>query len=175
MKFFINIAAFYWVLFFYILDNQVFILKYYYLDMVLSFFMYFIIGIILGLISLFITIRNTKNKQEDNIEINKMYPIYTELIPVYLSIVMIATSLNTFDSTNDIATIIIFIAIFIFFKMSNIGYINPVWYLIGYRIFKIDNEKAIYILIIHKNDTLKGLKQIKNINRIDEYTFIKKR
>ena len=59
--------------------------------------------------------------------------------------------------------------------MSNIGYINPIWYLKGYRIFKIDNEESIYILIIHKNDFYKSIKKIDALIRIDEYIFIKKR
>jgi hypothetical protein len=175
MKFFINISAFYWVLFFYILDNQVFILKYFYLDRLLSYIFYLLIGILLGWFSLKVAIKNTKNHTEDNLTIKKIYPIYTELMPVYLSIIIIAFSLNSIEISNAIATVILLIGIFIFFQMSNIGYINPIWYLKGYRIYKIDNEESIYILIIHKNDFYKNIKKIDALIRIDEYIFIKKR
>ena len=175
MKFLINISAFYWVLFFYILDNQVFILKYFYLDRLWSYTFYLLIGIFLGLFSLKKAIKNTKNFTEDNLTIKKIYPIYTELMPVYLSIIIISFSLNSIEISNAIATIILFIGIFIFFQMSNIGYINPIWYLKGYRIYKIDNEESIYILIIHKNDFYKSIKKIDALIRIDEYIFIKKR
>jgi hypothetical protein len=175
MKFFINISAFYWVLFFYILDNQVFILKYFYLDRLLSYIFYLLIGILLGWFSLKVAIKNTKNHTEDNLTIKKIYPIYTELMPVYLSIIIIAFSLNSIEISNAIATVILLIGIFIFFQMSNIGYINPIWYLKGYRIYKIDNEESIYILIIHKNDFYKSIKRIDGLIRIDEYIFIKKR
>lgn len=175
MKFLINISAFYWVLFFYILDNQVFILKYFYLDRLWSYTFYLLIGIFLGLFSLKKAIKNTKNFTEDNLTIKKIYPIYTELMPVYLSIIIISFSLNSIEISNAIATVILLIGIFIFFQMSNIGYINPIWYLKGYRIFKIDNEESIYILIIHKNDFYKSIKKIDALIRIDEYIFIKKR
>ena len=175
MKFLINISAFYWVLFFYILDNQVFILKYFYLDRLLSYTFYLLIGIFLGLFSLKKAIKNTKNLTEDNLTIKKIYPIYTALMPVYLSIIIISFSLNSIEISNAIATVILLIGIFIFFQMSNIGYINPIWYLKGYRIYKIDNEESIYILIIHKNDFYKSIKKIDGLIRIDEYTFIKKR
>ena len=175
MKFLINISAFYGVLFFYILDNQVFILKYFYLDRLLSYTFYLLIGIFLGLFSLKKAIKNTKNLTEDNLTIKKIYPIYTGLMPVYLSFIIISFSLNSIEISNAIATIILFIGIFIFFQMSNIGYINPIWYLKGYRIYKIDNEESIYILIIHKNDFYKSIKKIDGLIRIDEYTFIKKR
>ena len=175
MKFLINISAFYWVLFFYILDNQVFILKYFYLDRLWSYTFYLLIGIFLGLFSLKKAIKNTKNFTEDNLTIKKIYPIYTELMPVYLSIIIISFSLNSIEISNAIATVILLIGIFIFFQMSNIGYINPIWYLKGYRIFKIDNEESIYILIIHKNDFYKSIKKIDGLIRIDEYIFIKKR
>lgn len=175
MKFLINMSAFYWVLFFYILDNQVFILKYFYLDRVLSYTFYLLIGILLGLFSLKKAIKNTKNLTEDNLTIKKIYPIYTELMPVYLSIIIISFSLNSIEISNAIATIILLIGIFIFFQMSNIGYINPIWYLKGYRIYKIDNEESIYILIIHKNDFYKSIKKIDGLIRVDEYIFIKKR
>ncbi len=175
MKFLINISAFYWVLFFYILDNQVFILKYFYLDRLLSYTFYLLIGILLGLYSLKKAIKNTENHTEDNLTIKKIYPIYTELMPVYLSIIIISFSINSIEISNAIATIILFIGIFIFFQMSNIGYINPIWYLKGYRIYKIDNEESIYILIIHKDDFYKSIEKIDDLVRIDEYTFIKKR
>lgn len=122
-----------------------------------------------------VVIKNTKNNIEDNLTIGKIYPVYTELMPVYLSIIIIAFSLNSIQDSNTISTLILFIGIFIFFTMSNIGYINPIWYLIGYRIYKIDNEESTYILIIHKDDFYKSIEKIDDLVRIDEYIFIKKR
>ena len=94
-------------------------------------------------------------------------------MPIYLAIIVIAFELNNFvDIQNPFTVYLLFILIFILFYISNIEYLNPVWYFLGYRVYKIENKKANYILIAYKKRNYKGIDAIKKIKKIDEFTFI---
>lgn len=176
MKLLVNIASFYWIFFVYFLQNQYFIFDSCESDKYLSVILYIIIGILLGFLSLFFLVRQSYKKTSDNLVINKIFPIYREYMPIYLSIVVIALSIKSFVNLENVFSIyIIFLLIYIFFHMSNIGYLNPAWHWFGYRIYKIENEKSTYVFIAYKNKDYKSKTNIENIRKIDEHTFIKRK
>ena len=108
--------------------------------------------------------------------IGKIFPIYREYMPIYLAIIVIALSIKNFIDVDSIFPIyLIFLLIYILFHMSNIGYLNPIWYLFGYRIYKIENEKATYVFIAHKCVDYKSAQTINDIRKIDEFTFIRRK
>jgi fatty-acid desaturase len=120
-------------------------------------------------------IKQSNKKTSDNLEVEKIYPVYTEYMPIYLAIAVIAFELNNFiDISNSFTIVILFIAVFIIFSISNIGYLNPIWYFLGYRIYKIENTKANYIFIALKKDDYKSKDNIDDIIKIDEFVFIKR-
>lgn len=175
MKLLMNIASFYWIICFYLIHNKI-ILDAYYVDRLVSIFILVAIGIILGWRSLKVAIKKSSNDTDNSLKIKKIYPIYTELMPVFLAIIVIAFELNNFVEIDDFTTVLsIFFGIFLLFSISNIGYLNPVWFLLGYRIYKVDNDKAIYILIAHKSKNYKSVDSIENIKKIDEFVFIKRK
>jgi len=174
MKLLINISSFYWILFVYFIHNEIFILDSCTYDRYASSVFYLLIGLLLGYWSLKHMIKKSSKKSSDNLTVEKIYPVYTEYMPIYLAVAVIAFELNNFvDITNNFTVIILFVSVFILFSISNIGYLNPVWYLLGYRIFKIENTKANYILIAHKNDDYKSIDNIDNLKRVDEFVFLK--
>lgn len=176
MKLLVNIASFYWIFFVYFLQNQYFIFDTCESDKYLSVILYIIIGILLGFLSLFFLVKQSYKKTSDNLVINKIFPIYREYMPIYLSIVVIALSIKSFvNLENTFSIYIIFLLIYIFFHMSNIGYLNPVWHWFGYRIYKIENEKSTYVFIAYKNKDYKSKMNIDDIRKIDEFTFIKRK
>ncbi|RXJ64603.1 hypothetical protein [Halarcobacter anaerophilus] len=148
----------------------------YYIDRILSIFILLLIGVILGWGSLKVIINHTDSDTENSLKVKKIYPIYTELMPVFLSIIVIAFSLNNFIEIDDLTTVSsLFFGIFLLFSISNIGYLNPIWFLLGYRIYKVDNDKAIYTLIAHKNKNYKSIDKIGNVKKVDEFVFIKRK
>lgn len=176
MKLLLNVASFYWIFFVYFLQNQYFILDSCTNDKYLSVIIYIIIGVFLGWISQWCLIKQSYKKTSDNLIIGKIFPIYREYMPIYLAIIVIALSIKNFIDVDSIFPIyLIFLLIYILFHMSNIGYLNPIWYLFGYRIYKIENEKATYVFIAHKCVDYKSAQTINDIRKIDEFTFIRRK
>ena len=170
MKVFINITAFYWMVILYLLQNSIYILENKYITTLV----YIIFGLIISAYCLYKLLLITNHKNPVNLVIEKINPVYTEYIPIFLAIIVIAFELNPLGDDN-FSIIIIGILIYIFFHMSNIGYINPIWFIFGYRVYKIEKSSANYILIMHKSEDYKSIEKIDKIYKIDEYTFIKKR
>jgi len=171
-----NISSFYWILFFYFLHNQYFILDYCKNDKYASVILYLLFGLLLGWYSLTYMIKKSYEKTKDDLSIEKIYPVYTEYMPIYLAIIVIAFELNNFPDIQSQFTIsLIFFLIYILFHISNIGYLNPIWYFIGYRVYKIENKQSNYIFIAHKNINYKSEIRISDIRKVDEFTFIKKK
>lgn len=176
MKLLVNLASFYWILFFYFIHNEYFLLPIANNDKYFSVLIYLIFGFFLGLISLKFTLNKTYKQTGDNLKVEKIFPIYTEYMPIYLAIIVIAFELNNFvEIENQFTVPIIFLSIYILFHISNIGYLNPIWYLFGYRIFKVENLKANYIFIAYKSKDYKSKMNIDDIRKIDEFTFIKRK
>lgn len=176
MKLLVNLSSFYWILFFYFIHNEYFLLPSADNDKYLSVLIYLTIGFIFGWVSLKFTLSKIYKQTSDDLKVEKIFPIYTEYMPIYLAIIVIAFELNNFvEIENQFTVPVIFLSIYILFHISNIGYLNPVWYLLGYRIFKVENTKANYIFIAYKNKDYKSKTNIDDIRKIDEFTFIKRK
>lgn len=176
MKLLVNISSFYWIIFFYYLHNELFILNSCEQDRYMSTILYLLFGFILSYSSLKYMIYTSYKQSSDNLNIEKIHPVYTEYMPIYLAIAVIAFELNNVvDISNSFTVIILFFSIFILFSISNIGYLNPVWFFLGYRIYKIENTKANYIFISHKNKDNKSITKLDGLKKVDEFVFIKRK
>ncbi len=168
LKFLINIVAFYWMIILYLMQNSIYInYDKYFMTVV-----YFVFGLIISAYSLYKLILTTEEKESVSLKIAKINPAYTEYMPIYLAITVIAFELNPLGK-DTFSIVIINIFIYMLFYISNIAYMNPAWFLFGYRVYKIEKDSANYILIIHKNENYKSIEKVDKIYKIDEYTFIK--
>ncbi len=169
-KFFISAVAFYWMIILYLLHNSIYVLENKYITTIL----YIFFGLTISAYSLYKLLLLTKHKNPVNLTIEKINPAYTEFMPIFLAIIVIAFELNSLGNDN-FSIICISLLIYLLFHMSNIAYINPAWFLFGYRVYKIEKDSANYILIMHRSENYKSIKTIDNIYKIDEYTFIKRK
>ena len=105
----------------------------------------------------------------DNITVTKIYPVYTEYMPSYLGIIFVALSINTSTTT---LSIILLAFLFILFYMCNIAFLNPIAYVLGWRMYKIETDFTNFLLLSKR----KNIKLIKSttigIKKLNEYLFI---
>ncbi|CAC9958502.1 hypothetical protein [uncultured Gammaproteobacteria bacterium] len=176
MKFILSAASFSWVIFLYLIHNKINIIQVEYLSNYIDFInvvFYIFICFVLGCLSLISVNKSAFKSTKDALKVSKIYPIYTDYMPIYLAICVIAFELNEISGDNFGTIFIITFFIFVIFHISNVFYLNPAWYILGKRIFKVENEKGNYIVIVSKNDNCKALTNIENIKKIDEYVFYK--
>ncbi len=178
-KLFLSISSFSWVIYLYLLQKNIWLFDFsnkYLSKDIFNIAVYGIICMVIGILSVRITIWSTKKQSDNNLTINKIHPIYSEYMPIYLTICVIVLGLNDIVSKPDSFTSTICISVFIFlaFYISNIAYLNPVWYLYGKRVYKVENSKGNYILILNKKDNYKSISNIENIAKVSEYVFMKK-
>lgn len=184
MKLFVHINSFLWIVFLYILNNKIFILKIEYsfeykeyifdvskYNEFINIALYIIIIFIMSLISVYL-LRNFANvSKELTISIKKINPIYREYLPVFLAIIIIALSLKNIQEYNIVFFNSIFIFLFVLFYMTKIGFLNPFYYILGIRIYKVETDKSEYILISNEKD-YKYLSQQTKLKKIDEELLI---
>ena len=184
LKLFIHINSFLWIIFLYILNNKIFIVnldysfeyKEYILEIakyneLINVTLYLTIIFIMSLISVYLLKDISKISKELTITIKKINPIYREYLPVFLSIIIIALSLKNIQEYNTIFFNSIFIFLFVLFYMTKIGFLNPFYYILGIRIYKVETEKSEYILISNEKD-YKFLSQQTKLKKIDEELII---
>lgn len=174
IKFIMNIASFSWIVVLYLIQNEIFIISDCVNGRYLSSIIYILTSFSLSYLSLLV-LKILNTKIDDDLIIEKIYPVYSEYMPVYLAICVVAFELNSYVEVENSFTVLLISAfVFILFYISNISYLNPLWYLLGKRIYKIENEEGNYIVMMNKTEHSKNIKIIKNIVKIDEYHFIKK-
>jgi hypothetical protein len=184
LKLFIHINSFLWIVFLYILNNKIFLLNIEYkfehkeyifeLSKYNEFFniaLYLVIIFIMSLISVYLLKDISKISKELTITIKKINPIYREYLPVFLAIVIIALSLKSIQDYNVVFFNSIFIFLFVLFYMTKIGFLNPFYYILGIRIYKVETEKSEYILISNEKD-YKFLSEQDKLKKIDEELLI---
>jgi len=184
LKLFIHINSFLWIIFLYILNNKIFIInidfKFEYKEYTFAlakyneFFnvsLYLLMIFMMSLISVYLLKDISKSSKELTITIKKINPIYREYLPVFLSIIIIALSLKNIQEYNTVFFNSIFIFLFVLFYMTKIGFLNPFYYILGIRIYKIETEKSEYILISNEKD-YKFLSQQTILKKIDEELLI---
>lgn len=184
LKLFIHINSFLWIIFLYILNNKIFLLdidstlqyKEYIFELakyneLLNVLAYLSIIFIMSLISIYLLKGINKTSKELTIKIKKINPIYREYLPVFLGVMIISLSLKDIQEYNLIFFNSIFIFLFILFYMTKIGFLNPFYYILGIRIYKMETEKSEYILISDEKD-YKFLSQQSTARKIDEELLI---
>ncbi|WP_331774140.1 hypothetical protein [Sulfurospirillum sp. 1612] len=184
LKLFIHINSFLWIIFLYILNNKIFLVnidyifeyKEYIFDFtqyneLMNIVLYLLIIFIMSLISVYLLKDIAKVSKELTITIKKINPIYREYLPVFLSIIIIALSLKNIQEYNIVFFNSIFVFLFVLFYMTKIGFLNPFYYILGIRIYKIETDKSEYILISNEKD-YKFLSQQNKLKKIDEELLI---
>ncbi|MBK2356585.1 hypothetical protein [Francisella hispaniensis] len=166
--FLVNISSFSWVAFIYLLHNQIFILSPSY-----SIIVYLLIILIVSFLSLKLLDSILQDKTEDTLEVDSSSPIYRDYMPTYLGVCVMSLSLSGYTSNNYDLMIGLFI--FIVFCISDIGYLNPAWFLFGKRVYKINNKKGSYIFICKSREKFKSISSIDSVIKLTEYVFIKKK
>jgi hypothetical protein len=180
MKLFVHINSFLWIVFLYVLNNKIFIFnieykfkyKEYVLDIakyneLINISLYLIIIFITSLISIYLVKNISQISKELTITIKKINPVYREYLPVFLAIVIIALSLKSKQDYSIVIFNSIFIFLFVLFYMTKIGFLNPFYYILGIRVYKVETDKSEYILISNEKD-YKFLSQQTKLKKIDE-------
>mgnify|MGYP003385069367 CR=1 FL=1 len=184
LKLFIHINSFLWIVFLYILNNKIFLVDIAYTFKIKTFtfelakynellnvILYLSIIFIMSLISMFLFKNIHKTSKDLTIKIKKINPIYREYLPVFLGVMIISLSLKDIQEYNLVFFNSIFIFLFILFYMTKIGFLNPFYYILGIRIYKIETDKSEYILISNEKD-YKFLSQQTELKKIDEELLI---
>ncbi|MSN96404.1 hypothetical protein F1B92_04280 [Campylobacter sp. FMV-PI01] len=135
--------------------------------------LYFIVAVFLNTVFYFCMEYYLKNKTLDNLEFEKIYPVYNEYVASYFAVCAVVFSMGFLNNTNLLSNIIICIFLFFVFYINNIGYLNPFLYIIGKRIYKVENNSGNFIIITNKNEQMKNTKNISNLVKIDENVFYK--
>ncbi|MEA2017942.1 MAG: hypothetical protein U9N59_05800 [Campylobacterota bacterium] len=184
LKLFIHINSFLCIVFLYILNNKIFLFnidytfqyKEYMLELakyneLLNVISYLSIIFIMSLISIYLLKAINQTSKELTIKIKKINPIYREYLPVFLGVMIISLSLKDIKDYDIVFFNSIFIFLFILFYMTKIGFLNPFYYLLGIRIYKMETDKSEYILISNEKD-YKFLSQQIELKKIDEELLI---
>lgn len=174
-KFVLNLISFIWIIVLFFFTNDAYIfnkLNHLHNNAIVVKICFLIVVIILEfmLIKLFDYWMSIKGNIGVGIVPIKIYPIYTEQVASYFSFCAVAFSLSFFERTDYFNTIFILIFLFFVFHINNIGYLNPIFYLIGKRVYKIETEKTNCILITTCKN-LKGVQELNGLVGIDEYTY----
>ncbi|WP_254591916.1 hypothetical protein [Helicobacter pylori] len=90
-------------------------------------------------------------KHEQNpIAIQKIYPVHSEQIPAFFAICVVAFSMKSYENYHGMAFLCITIFLFILFMLHNVSYLNPIWYFLSYRVYRVESLGANYIFIMKK-------------------------
>ncbi|WP_232259886.1 hypothetical protein [Helicobacter pylori] len=88
--------------------------------------------------------------EQNPIAIQKIYPIHSEQIPAFFAICVVAFSMKPYESYHGVAFLCITIFLFILFVLHNVSYLNPIWYFLSYRVYRVESLGANYIFIMKK-------------------------
>lgn len=90
-----------------------------------------------------------------------------QFLPTYLGYFFIALSVSNFEMYTFIFSII-----FIFVHFSQVSYFNPIFLLLGYNFFYINDCRNVNVIIITKKQ-LKEPEELefKKLKKVNEYTF----
>ncbi|WP_141071359.1 hypothetical protein [Campylobacter pinnipediorum] len=120
-----------------------------------------------------IVIRRYKTNINAKQQISRIYPAYTEHIPAFFAICVVAFSLNNINKYNLIFFFSIVFILFVIFCINNVGYLNPTLYLFGYRIYKAETKDSNLIIIMnHKIDYKEKVLENNKLLRLGEHTYL---
>lgn len=105
--------------------------------------------------------------------IKKIKPAEWIFLPVYIWLFAVALSFS--ENKLNIETIFLIILLFIFWlKLEATSYFNPFWLFIGFHYYEVESSNNIVFILITKEKGLKHGKELNNLIRINDFTFLKK-
>ncbi len=110
----------------------------------------FVMAVLVSFLLLFWIKRSPKvPKHEQNpIVIQKIYPIHSEQILVFFAICVVAFSMKSYENYHGVVFLCITIFLFILFMLHNVSYLNPIWFFLSYRVYRIESLGTNYIFIM---------------------------
>ncbi|AFI06067.1 hypothetical protein [Helicobacter cetorum] len=149
----LNFSTFIWVVWAYVLNNTISVnnnngFPYYYAVIVL------IVAVLVSFLLLLFWIKKaTKDPEHEQnpIVIQKIYPIHSEQIPAFFAICVVAFSMKPYESYNGWVFLGITLFLFFLFMLHNVSYLNPIWYCLSYRVYRVESLGTNYIFIMHKS------------------------
>ncbi len=147
----LNFSTFIWVVWVYVLNNTEIVgnskgFSYWWAITI------FIAALLVGFGLLFWIKKSSKvPKHEQNpIAIQKIYPVHSEQIPAFFAICVVAFSMKSYGNYHGVAFLCITIFLFILFMLHNVSYLNPIWYFLSYRVYRVESLGTNYIFIMKK-------------------------
>ena len=127
---------------------------------------------VISLAKLVLYLGNKFLNKEGSIEnIEKIKPIEGQFLPVYIGLFVIALSFN--DGFTFQAVFLICILFILWLFLEEVSYFNPFFIFWGYRFYEIETSEKITSIIITKQKDVKKIKEIKNLTRLNNFTFLK--
>lgn len=169
IKLLLNLSSFSWAILLYVLDKKVFEIN------SVSFLIFVLIFIGINLFPI-IVFRRCKICLSGKHNISKIYPAYSEYVPAFFAVCVVAFSLKHYVEYEFVYFIIIVCVLFWLFYMNNVGYLNPTLFLLGYVIYKIETDETESILIMSRKREYKKIKKLEfeELISVDEHTYLYK-
>lgn len=169
IKLLLNLSSFSWAILLYVLDKKVFEIS------SVSFWLFVLSFISINLLPM-IVFRRCKICLSGKHEISKIYPAYSEYVPAFFAVCVVAFSLKHYLEYEFVYFIIIVCVLFWLFYMNNVGYLNPTLFLLGYVIYKIETDETESILIMSRKREYKKIKKLEfeELISVDEHTYLYK-
>ncbi|WP_103605526.1 hypothetical protein [Campylobacter concisus] len=169
IKLLLNLSSFSWAILLYALDKKIFEIN------SVSFWLFVLNFIGINLLPIIVFMR-CKIYSSGKQEISKIYPAYSEYVPAFFAVCVVAFSLKHYSEYEFAYLIIIICILFWLFYMNNVGYLNPALFLLGYRIYKVESNRTEFILIMSRKREYKKIKilEFKELISLDEHTYLYK-
>lgn len=169
IKLLLNLSSFSWAILLYVLDKKVFEIS------SVSFWLFVLSFVGINLLPI-IVFRKCKICLSGEHEISKIYPAYSEYVPAFFAVCVVAFSLKHYVEYEFVYFIIIVCVLFWLFYMNNVGYLNPTLFLLGYVIYKIETDETESILIMSRKREYKKIKKLEfeELISVDEHTYLYK-
>jgi len=107
---------------------------------------------------------------DDTLEIdgNDIVPVEGNLIPAYIGMFVISLSLPGWSIES---LMIMLLLLVLWLNIGSVSYFNPFLSILGYRFYAVRSVNHKTITIITKEKDLKQATELKNLIRINNYTF----
>ncbi len=137
-------------------------------DIPWAYMVYLAVPLILAYLSVFFL---KKMSQDDSLKVegNEIVPVEGNFLPTYIGMYVIALSLPV-NVNGILITLFLFI---LWFRIGTVAYFNPFLSLLGYRYYAVKSTGNKTITIITKEKDIKQASEIKNLVRINNYTFFR--
>ena len=170
IKLLLNLSSFSWAILLYVLDKKVFEIS------SVSFLIFVLIFIGINLLPIIVSRRYKICLSGKQNNISKIYPAYSEYVPAFFAVCVVAFSLKHYVEYEFVYFIIIVCVLFWLFYMNNVGYLNPTLFLLGYVIYKIETDETEFILIMSRKREYKNIKKLvfEELISVDEHTYLYK-